>query len=83
MPNSRFDEHKLQNKVEKHNCIAVNTKSNKMFYVMQKAINDRNSLGVVLILKGKPQTIEIPLNELKLLSQDLNDILELYFLEKL
>ena len=50
-----------------------------MFYVVDRQIEDRKSLCLMLIIKGKPHQIEIPLKELKLLSQDLNDVLEAYF----
>lgn len=50
-----------------------------MYYVMQRVIEDRNSLGLVVKNGDKIQTLELPLKELKLLAQDINDILELYF----
>lgn len=77
--NSHFNQDKLQGKADKFNCLAIATKSSKMFYLVNRLIEDRQSMCLCIVTNGKPSCIEIPLKELKLLSQDLNDILELYF----
>ena len=79
MTNSPFNQTKLQSKADKYDCLAIATESSKMFYLIDRHIVDRKSMCLCIIQKGEPSFIEIPLKELKYLSQDLKDIVELYF----
>ena len=72
-------EYALNNKVEKHGCIMIASQSSKMNYILQKVVEDRISIGLAIQDGDKTNVIEIPIKELKLLAEDIGDIIDLYF----
>lgn len=74
-----MSQEELNNKAENNGCILIDSESKRMHYAIRRIEEERISLGIVIRKDKGVQAIEIPLKELEVISQELNDILELYF----
>ncbi len=75
-----MSEHQLHDLAGSHDSMLIASESHKLLYIISKDKEERISLGIALKDKGLiSKAFELPAKDIQILSEELKEILDIYF----